>query len=454
MAISSNIVSYNSDHSYYALSNASRGYNSSENTQYASMNLTRGNGAQSYMYWQFSLPTIPDGSTINSITCNYKARTSSSSTSYIASAYIQMCSNLTAKGTAKSILTTSTNASSFTSTQIGTWTVAQINAGVSLKTYATRGTSRTTSNYYIYFYGADIEITYTEPVNKDKIYIKANGVWKESSDILVKVNGDWESVADVYKKVNNSWTKQQDISSLFDVNAKFTRSPFVDYVYDNCVMNLDGIVSQQNKVSDEYLWLDCIDTAMHMNDIVCDGESFELNGTSSYLRPAASTTFDTFLYNTHTIEIVFTPYSYDTSNDYRTTLYVGRASNNIAMYLYQLNGSYYIIHSSTTATKLIPVATLPAVNTAHYIALNANGCLIDNTYIPASSFSSTTNSVALNTDQVVSGTYTCASIGCRLRSGIVQALHGKIYAVRIHDALLTQADMINNRDQDRIRFNI
>jgi len=100
-----------------------------------------------------------------------------------------MCSNLTAKGTAKSILTTSTNASSFTSTQIGTWTVAEINAGVSLKTYATRGTSRTTSNYYIYFYGADIEITYTEPVTGNKVHIKVNGVWKEASDILVKVNG-------------------------------------------------------------------------------------------------------------------------------------------------------------------------------------------------------------------------------------------------------------------------
>ena len=118
MEISSNIVSYNSDHSYYAISNASRGYHSSENTEYASMNLTRGSGASSYMYWQFSLPTIPDGSTINSITCNYKARTSTTSTSYIASAYIQMCSNLTSKGTAKSIRTTSTNASSFTSTSL------------------------------------------------------------------------------------------------------------------------------------------------------------------------------------------------------------------------------------------------------------------------------------------------------------------------------------------------
>ena len=220
---SSNIESYNSDHSYYALSNATRGYNSSDNTQYASMNLTRGSRASSYMYWEFDIPTIPDGSTINSIECNYKARTSTTSTSYISAAAIQLCSNKTTKGSSKSILTTSTSASSFTSAQIGTWTVAEINAGVSLKTTATRGTSRTTSNYYIYFYGADIEITYTEPVTGNKVFVKVSGTWKEASDVLVKANGTWTSVADVYKKANGTWTKQNDKSAMFDVDALYTK---------------------------------------------------------------------------------------------------------------------------------------------------------------------------------------------------------------------------------------
>ena len=130
---SGNIASYNSSHSYYALSNAANGYHDSTNTSYASMNLTRGSQAESYMYWEFNLPAIPTGATINSITCNYKARTSSASTSYIAQATIQMCTGTTTKGTAKSILTTSTNASSFSSTQIGTWTIAELNAGVKLR---------------------------------------------------------------------------------------------------------------------------------------------------------------------------------------------------------------------------------------------------------------------------------------------------------------------------------
>lgn len=220
---SSNIVSYNSSHSYYTLSNAANGYHDSTNTSYASVNLTRNSGAETYMYWEFSLPTIPAGATINSITCNYKARTSTTSTSYINTATIQMCSGTTTKGTSKSILSTSTSASSFSSTQIGTWTVAELNAGVKLRTYAKRGTSRTTSNYYIYFYGADIEVTYTEASTGNKVFIKSSGTWKEAQKIYVKVSGTWKEVSKVLKKVNGAWMEQSDKSAMFDPNAIYKK---------------------------------------------------------------------------------------------------------------------------------------------------------------------------------------------------------------------------------------
>lgn len=216
----SNIESYNSDHSYYAISNASRGYADSTSTNYASVNLTRGRGANTYIYWEFDVPTIPANATINSITCNYHARTSSASTSYISSAAIQMCSGTTTKGSSKSILTTSTNASSFSSTQIGTWTAAEINAGVKLKTTATRGTSRTSSNYYIYFYGADITITYTEAATGNKVYIKVNGTWKEATGIKVKQNGSWVDVSKVLKKESGSWV-EKDKSAMFDEDGLY-----------------------------------------------------------------------------------------------------------------------------------------------------------------------------------------------------------------------------------------
>lgn len=216
---SSNIVSYNSSHSYYALSNAANGYHDSTNTSYASVNLTRGSSAETYMYWEFDLPTIPADATIDSITCNYKARTSTTSTSYINTATIQMCSGTTTKGTSKSIRTTRTSASSFSSSEIGTWTVAELNAGVKLRTYAKRGTSRTTSNYYIYFYGADIEITYTEDATGNKVFIKSSGTWKQATKEYIKASGAWHEVSKVFKKVNGSWVQQDDISAMFENNA-------------------------------------------------------------------------------------------------------------------------------------------------------------------------------------------------------------------------------------------
>lgn len=199
---SSNIESHDTtDHAYYAITNPTNGYADSTSTDYARVNLTRGQSAQTHVYWEFSLPAIPTNATINSIACNYKARVSSSSTSYIAQATIQLYSGTTAKGSSKSIRTTSTDASSLSSDQIGTWTPAEINAGMRLRTWAQRGGSRTTSNYYIYFYGADIEITYTE-ASGDKVYIKSNGSWVE--------------VAHAYKKVNGAWVEQTDLSTLFD----------------------------------------------------------------------------------------------------------------------------------------------------------------------------------------------------------------------------------------------
>ena len=218
----SNIESYNSDHSYYALSNASNGYSGTETSSYASMNLTRGSGASSYMYWEFDVPTIPDGATINSIECEYRARVSNSSTSYIASAAIQMCSGTTTKGSSKSIRTTSTAVGSFSSSEMGTWTAAEINAGVKLKTTATRGTSRTSSNYYIYFYGADITITYTEAATGNKVFIKVGGTWKEATGIKVKQNGSWVDVSKVLKKESGSWV-EKDKSAMFDEDGLYIK---------------------------------------------------------------------------------------------------------------------------------------------------------------------------------------------------------------------------------------
>lgn len=198
MTIGSDITGYSSDHEYYALNNPTYGEGDSTSTDYARINLTRGSGAATYMYWEFTLPAVPAGATIDRVTCNYKARVSSSSSSYIRTATIQLYSGTTAKGSSQSIRTTSTDAAIISTP--GTWTAAEVNAGVRLRVDATRGTSRTTSNYYVYFYGADIVVEYTE----------ASG-----EKMLLKVNGAWRGVQNVYKKVNGAWVEQTDVTDIF-----------------------------------------------------------------------------------------------------------------------------------------------------------------------------------------------------------------------------------------------
>ena len=141
-SVSAITSSYNSDHSYYSISGVNSAYTNSSSSNYATVNLTRGSRANSYIYWEFSLATIPTNASIDTITCRYRAGVSSVTTRYIASAEIQMCSGTSTKGSSKSIMATSPTQTSFTSAEIGTWTVAEINTGVKLKQTATRGNWR------------------------------------------------------------------------------------------------------------------------------------------------------------------------------------------------------------------------------------------------------------------------------------------------------------------------
>lgn len=76
-------------------------------------------------------------------------------------------------------------------------------------------------DHYTYTYtvsdNATIAVTIGNPMSP--VYVKINGVWAESKDIMIKVNGTWQSVSTVYKKNNGTWTQSTDISDMFVNNA-------------------------------------------------------------------------------------------------------------------------------------------------------------------------------------------------------------------------------------------
>ena len=144
------------DHAYASISNATNGYTDSSSTTYATINLTTGSGATTYIYFTFDFSNIPVGATINSVSCTAKAYINTTNSSRITTRQIQLYSGTTAKGSASTI---SNSTSAFTMTA-GTWTRDELlNARIRL--YGVRGTSNTTSTYYFRFYGATFTVNYS-----------------------------------------------------------------------------------------------------------------------------------------------------------------------------------------------------------------------------------------------------------------------------------------------------
>lgn len=144
------------DHAYASISNTTNAYNASSNTTYAQISLVTGSSATTYVYFTFDFSDIPEGATINSVSCTAKAYINTTNSSRITSRQIQLYSGTTAKGSAYTI---SNSTSAFTMTP-GSWTRAELqNARIRL--YAKRGTSNTSSTYYLRFYGATFTVNYS-----------------------------------------------------------------------------------------------------------------------------------------------------------------------------------------------------------------------------------------------------------------------------------------------------
>lgn len=144
------------DHSYASISSASSGYTDSSSTNYATVNLTTGSGAETYIYWEFDTSSIPANATITSVTCQAKIYINQTSSTYITTRQAQLFSGTTAKGTA---YTVSNSTTAFT-ISAGSWTRAQI-SDLRLRLYAVRASRNTTTSYYFRFYGATVTINYS-----------------------------------------------------------------------------------------------------------------------------------------------------------------------------------------------------------------------------------------------------------------------------------------------------
>ena len=145
--------SYDTEHySWYSSSNISRGYTSVTSTTQAQITCS-GNYGEAYIYYIFDTSSIPDGATIDSVTCSAKLAINGNSTT-TPQKKVQMFTGLTAKGSSTNVSSTATTYS----LDCGEWTLAEIR-DIRIRPYMKEGS--TTSRYSISFYGATLTIKYT-----------------------------------------------------------------------------------------------------------------------------------------------------------------------------------------------------------------------------------------------------------------------------------------------------
>lgn len=165
--------------------------NGSSNTSYASISAHR---ASVYAFWPFDVSVIPRSATIDSVVCEAKAKITSTSN---CSGNLQLYSGTTEKGSATR-LTTLVSTREITS---GTWTRDELGS-ICLRTYIY---SNRQSTDYLYFYGADLTVTYTH----------------QSEKFMLKLSGAYNNVARTFKKVSGIWVEQTDLANVIEDGVRY-----------------------------------------------------------------------------------------------------------------------------------------------------------------------------------------------------------------------------------------
>lgn len=141
------------DNTNVTLSNIKRAYNSTSNTQYATISISQ--SSTGYLYFTFDVSDVPAGATITSVTGTVKVRVSN--TTRVTNTKCQLFVSDTAKG--NNVTFASTSQSNVVTLSPGnTWSRSDLN-NLRLKIGGTGSSS--TSSRAIYLYGANIVVNYS-----------------------------------------------------------------------------------------------------------------------------------------------------------------------------------------------------------------------------------------------------------------------------------------------------
>lgn len=266
---SSHPVSCDSGYSAYSIADIENACTDSSSTTYATINLTRGTGATTTVYFSFNF-NIPTTATINSVACTAKCYISNRTNANINIRQIRLYSGSTAKGTASTV-GNSTSEFAITTGDVSTWTAANVN-NAKIRLYAKRGAQNVDTNYYFRFYGATFTVNYTYEQTIYEVTSQSDvtgvSMSPSSADIVAGGVRTFEILGDLTNVIveDNSVdvTSQLVEENHGSVSATYTLSNVSEdhFVYFYCVhgnkifvkVNGTWVESQDVKVKDNSTW--------------------------------------------------------------------------------------------------------------------------------------------------------------------------------------------------------
>lgn len=216
------IPSSYSDGTFSTMSSMSYGYNGTSNTSNRA-NIQASTSEEQQVYYNFNTSSIPQNATILSVSCSVRI--------YVSNTYttggVQLYSGTTSKSAANTSWRSSRTSTVYNLTNIRSFTREEL-SNARLRIYGKSGGSGRS----IYFYGADLNVTYEYEGDTYYLYIsnpanvnKTIRIEDQTSvKMYIKQNSNWIQVTHIYKKVSGQWTEVQDPTTMFSSDKLYIKS--------------------------------------------------------------------------------------------------------------------------------------------------------------------------------------------------------------------------------------
>lgn len=193
-----------SNTTYVSVTDPMNMYTNVDSTTYATLTSSRAATTTYYVYIRgFNFSSIPADATINSFTIHIKGYESRMNTGATYAPALVNGTSLIANTTASTAFNTSTRTITVPTGAL-TWTNI-VNYGNNFGVRVIVKRSNANNQGYLYIYGVEIEVDYTEPVASLPVRIKQNGTWLTPSKLLVKDGGSWKEARGIKAKSGGSW---------------------------------------------------------------------------------------------------------------------------------------------------------------------------------------------------------------------------------------------------------